>query len=170
MTGFNHLRASADPMRWTQCPPPPPDIDDPCPGNLAYGLTLPSALVSPAIARETAELVLDAHGFGDLSGAALRVVHELAVYACHFTPGGQDVHLTLCYRDHGLRIAVYDTHRPHTHPRLAEACTNRRHAQLRDLLRLAETHEGAWGIETIDYPGAATRTWFTLAHTPDEAV
>ncbi|MFJ7998803.1 hypothetical protein ACIQ7D_16905 [Streptomyces sp. NPDC096310] len=61
--------------RFTQCPPPPQDPEEPAPGNLAYGLALPSAVATPSIAREAAEVILDVHGVADtLIDPALRLV------------------------------------------------------------------------------------------------
>ncbi|MFI6704546.1 ATP-binding protein [Streptomyces sp. NPDC050509] len=160
--------------RFTQCPPPPQDPEEPAPGNLAYGLALPSAVATPAIAREAAEVILDVHCVADLLiDPALRLVRELVAYACAFTASGEQIHLALHHDLEGaLRVTVHDTHAAHTHPRLAAACDERRLDALEGVPELVETHHGSWGFGAAHHYGAGagsgtgTRTWATLVHTP----
>ncbi|MDQ1016593.1 hypothetical protein QFZ43_003142 [Streptomyces afghaniensis] len=58
----------------------------PTPETLAYSLTLPATLQSPAIARAATRTILRAHGLEDVTDAAVQVVSELASCACRFTP------------------------------------------------------------------------------------
>ncbi|MGC5343875.1 ATP-binding protein [Streptomyces sp. DT171] len=153
--------------RFTQCPPPLLDLAEPDAGNLAYEMALPSAAVSPAIARETAEVILDAHLLDEkVIGSALLLVHELVSYACRFTGAGEQVHLALRSVEGGLQVTVYDTHAAHSHPRLAAFCDERRRAALERIPELVEAHLGAWGFGATYPPGAGTCTWAGLACTP----
>ncbi|MEV7868070.1 ATP-binding protein [Streptomyces sp. NPDC088124] len=154
--------------RLTQCPPPLQDLGEPNPGNLLYGLTLPSAIASPAVAREAAEVILDVHGVADaLIDPALHLVRELVGYACRFTGAGEQVRLSLRHDLGGaLRITVHDTHAAHAHPRLAEVCDGRRLDALDGVPGLVESHRGGWGFTSARHPGAGTRTWATLVHSP----
>ncbi|MFE3602488.1 ATP-binding protein [Streptomyces sp. NPDC059096] len=158
--------------RFTQCPPPPQDPDEPAPGNLAYGLALPSASATPSIAREAAEVILDVHCVEDtLIDPALRLVRELVFYACRFTASGEQVQLALHHDLEGaLRITVHDTHAAHTHPHLAAACDERRLDALGGIPDLVAAHRGTWGFGSSHHlgvgAGTGTRTWATLVHVP----
>ncbi|WP_326611137.1 ATP-binding protein [Streptomyces scopuliridis] len=154
------------PPRFTQCPPPLPALGEPRPGNLDYGLTLPAALATPSIARELAELVLDVHDVDHLIDPALVLVRELVAYACRFTGDGGNVHFALRHREETLRVTVHDTHARHAHPRLADACEERRRAALERTPALVAAHRGTWGFGAADCPAAGTWTWATLVHTP----
>ncbi|MFJ5227151.1 ATP-binding protein [Streptomyces sp. NPDC088400] len=158
--------AHRGPARFTQCPPPPPDTAEPHPGNLAYSLTLPSAVSTPAIAFEIAEVLLESHQLGRLVRPAMHLVRELMTCACRFTAAGEDVYLALRQRDGVLRVIAYDTHPRHSHPRLAAACDQRRHAALRVVPDLVRTHRGRWGFDAAHSAANGTRTWATLALTP----
>ncbi|MFE2943243.1 ATP-binding protein [Streptomyces sp. NPDC059255] len=158
--------------RFTQCPPPLQDAGEPNPGNLAYGLTLPSAVATPTVAHEAAEIILDVHCVADrLIDPALRLVRELVAYACRFTGSGEQVHFALRHDLEGaLRVTVHDTHAAHAHPRLAAVCDERRLDALDGVPELVEAHQGAWGFGAA-HPfavggGIGTRTWATLVHTP----
>ncbi|WP_326442156.1 ATP-binding protein [Streptomyces sp. H27-D2] len=150
--------------RVTQCPPPPPDLGAPHPGNLAYSLTLPSAVATPAIALEAAELILDIHRMNDLIEPSLLLVCELVSYACRFTGAGEQIYLALRQREDTLRLTVYDTHPRHTHPLLAAACDERRRAALQLTPDLVQSHRGTWGFDAAHHPSTGTRTWATLVH------
>jgi hypothetical protein len=125
-------------------------------------MTLPSALFTPAIAREAAELVLDVHRLGPLVRPALLIVRELTSVACQFTPAGQDIHLHLRHAHGVLRITVFDTHAEHAHRLIAAACDDLRHARLTDTPRLTDAHHGTWGTAPAYHPATGTRTWATL--------
>ncbi|MDQ0811514.1 hypothetical protein QFZ63_003228 [Streptomyces sp. B3I7] len=147
-----------------RCPvglPHPVDAAAPRPETLAYSLTLPAALTSPALARQVTRALLTAHGLGGMLDPAVLAVSELTATAARFTQSA-DFHLSLRYRADTLRLTVYDNHPHHAHPRLADACETRRRAALRLLTRLCRTCGGACGFEGSREPGGGTRMWATL--------
>ncbi|MFJ9406115.1 hypothetical protein [Streptomyces sp. NPDC101393] len=73
------------------CPHPLDTRTPPVPETLTYGLTIPAALISPAIARHATHVILEAHGLHDVTTAALQVVGELTACACRFT-ASEDVY------------------------------------------------------------------------------
>ncbi|WP_325065097.1 ATP-binding protein [Streptomyces apocyni] len=148
------------------CPPPPPDSSTPTPETLAYSLTLPAALATPALARTCARALLQAHGLEDLTAPAVQAIGELTATACRFTTHSTEIYLSLRYRDDALRITVYDDHPTHTNPRLADHCQARRRSQLRLLGCLVRTCAGNWGYAPAPPPTTGTRMWATLPHTP----
>lgn len=153
--------------RITQCPPQPQDLGEPGPENLAYGLTLPSAVATPVIAQEAAWIILDAHCLEEkMIDPALVLVDELVAYACGFTGSGEQIHLGLRQAEAALQIMVYDTHAPHTHARLAAACDERRRNTLAAVPDLVEAHLGTWGFGAAYPPSTGTCTWATLLHNP----
>ena len=139
-------------------PPTPPT-----PESLAYGLTLPAALHSPAIARTATRTILQAHGLEDVAEAAVQAVSELASCACRFTPAAE-VYVSLRYRDGVLRVILYDGHPRHAHPRLAAACEARRRAALRVLACVVRACSGDWGFGDAREPGGGTRMWAVLPY------
>ncbi|AOP50054.1 hypothetical protein [Streptomyces lydicus] len=142
--------------------PHPLDIRTPrVPENLAYSLTLPAALASPAVARSAARTILEAHGLYDVTAAAIQVIGELAASACLFTPS-DSVYLSLRYRDDALRISLYDGHPRHTHRRLAAACDGRRRSLLMLLACVMHACDGEWGFGAAREPGDGTRMWAVL--------
>ncbi|GGN41418.1 hypothetical protein GCM10012285_20570 [Streptomyces kronopolitis] len=143
------------------CPHPLDTVTPPVPENLAYSLTVPAALASPAIARAAAGVLLEAHGLRDVAVAALQVVGELASCACRFT-ATEDVYLSLRYRDDALRITLYDGHPRHTHRRLAAACDARRRSTLLLLACVVRDCEGEWGVGASQESGDGTRMWAVL--------
>ncbi|WP_194117728.1 ATP-binding protein [Streptomyces hoynatensis] len=149
------------PARFTRCPPPP-ELDEPHPGNLAYSFTMPCAASTPLVARETAATVFDVHRLGELFDPALLLVRELVSCACRFTEPGEEVFLSLRHREQVLRLTVYDTHERHAHPLLAASCDRLRRAALRLTPELVGAHGGAWGFAAAQHPGTGTRTWATL--------
>ncbi|GAA3374950.1 hypothetical protein GCM10020367_40800 [Streptomyces sannanensis] len=134
----------------------------PTPDTLAYSLTLPSALITPAIARTATRAVLNAHGLTGLLDPALLAVSELVTAACRFTAPASDVYLSLRYRDGALRVILYDGHPRHTHPRLAAACDARRRSALRLLARVVRECGGEWGFGDAREPAGGTRMWAVL--------
>ncbi len=148
--------------RITQCPPPPPDLREPCPANLAYSFTFPSACATPAVARAATMLVLEAHQLGDLAAPILTLVDELAACACQFTSSGEDIYLSVRCRDDNLRVIVYDAHARHTHARLAAACDDRRRAHLPLLPGVVRACRGDWGFGDACAPARGTRSWAVL--------
>jgi hypothetical protein len=160
--------ALPSPAKITQCPPPPPDLREPGPQNLLYGLTLPSAVATPTIAQETAELIFDVHDTAEkLIDPALLLVRELVAYACRFTGRGEQIHLGLRQAEDTLQVTVFDTHTAHTHPILAAACDKRRETALAAVPKLVEAHLGTWGFGAAYPPSAGTCTWATLIHSPE---
>lgn len=135
----------------------------PTPETLAYSLTLPAALQSPAIVRAATRTILRAHGLEDMTDAAVQVVSELACCACHFTPTAE-IYAALRYRDAALRVILYDCHPRHTNPRLSAACDTRRRAALRVLACVVRACGGDWGFGDAREPGGGTRMWAVLPH------
>ncbi|TPQ22101.1 ATP-binding protein [Streptomyces sporangiiformans] len=133
----------------------------PSPEDLAYSLTLPATLVSPAIARAATRTILRAYGLRDVMDAAVQVVGELAACACRFTPTAE-VYVSLRYREGALRVILYDGHPRHSHPRLAAACDARRRAALRVLSCVVGACGGDWGFGEVREPGGGTRMWAVL--------
>ncbi|WP_209443585.1 ATP-binding protein [Streptomyces anulatus] len=154
--------------RFTHCPPPPPDLTEPSLANLVHGLTLPSALATPAIAQEAVEIILDTHrAAAELTDAALLLTHDLVAYACGLTGAGEQLHLSLCSAENALQFTVYDTHAAHRHPRLAAACDERRRCLLAPVAELVEARLGVWGFGPAHPPGAGTCTWAGIPHAPE---
>ncbi|MFD4634673.1 ATP-binding protein [Streptomyces sp. NPDC058284] len=139
------------------------DHSAPTPDTLAYSLTLPSALTSPAIARVATPTVLAAHGLAALVNPATQIAAELTATACRFSAAAE-VYVSLRFRDGTLRVIVYDSHPRHTHPRLAAACDVRRRAALRLLACVARACEGDWGFGEAREPGVGTRMWATVPY------
>ncbi|MCF3172412.1 ATP-binding protein [Streptomyces sioyaensis] len=145
------------------CPHPVDTRTPRVPENLAYSLTLPAALASPAVARSAARTILEAHGLRDVTAAAVQVIGELAVCACLFTPS-DSVYLSLRFRDDALRISLYDGHPRHAHRRLAAACDGRRRSVLLLLACVMHACDGDWGFGESPEPGGGTRLWAVLPH------
>ena len=137
------------------------DHSAPAPESLAYSLTLPAALSSPAIARAATRAVLVAHGLGTLIDPTEQAVGELVAVGCQFT-SASEVYLSLRHRDGALRVIVYDGHPRHTNPRLAATCDARRRASLRLLGCVARACGGDWGFGESREPGGGTRMWAVL--------
>ncbi|MQY15015.1 hypothetical protein SRB5_51920 [Streptomyces sp. RB5] len=157
--------------RITQCPPPPPDLTEPSPAHLTYALTLPSAAGTPQIAQEAAESILDVHGVEEpLLVPMLALIHELTLHACRFTGAGDMVHLVLRGTPETLQALAHDTHAPHTHPRLADQCTERRRVSLAVFRDLSAQHHADWGFTPAPPPATGMCTWTTLTRAPYEAV
>ncbi|MFB7928765.1 ATP-binding protein [Streptomyces sp. NPDC056039] len=135
----------------------------PTPETLAYSLTLPAALQSPAIARAATRTILRAHDLTDVTDAAVQVVSELASCACRFTPAAE-FYVSLRYRETALRVILYDGHPRHTNSRLAAACDTRRRADLRVLACVVRACGGDWGFGDAREPGGGTRMWAVLPH------
>ena len=153
--------------RVTQCPPPPPDLTEPSADHLVYGLTLPSAVGTPVVSQEAAEVVLDVHSVEEeLVEPMLALVHELTLHACRFTGAGEMIHLVLRRTGDIFQAVVHDTHAPHTHPRLADQCAERRKVSLAVVRELSERHHGEWGFAAAQPPAAGVCTWATLGHVP----
>ncbi|QTZ93841.1 hypothetical protein [Streptomyces auratus] len=145
------------------CPHPVDTRTPRVPETLAYSLTLPAALASPAVARSAARTILEAHGLHDVTAAAIQVIGELAACACLFTPS-DSVYLSLRYRDDALRISLYDGHPRHAHRRLAAACDGRRRSVLLLLACVVHACDGDWGFGESPEPGGGTRLWAVLPH------
>ncbi|MFD6435746.1 ATP-binding protein [Streptomyces venezuelae] len=135
----------------------------PTPHTLAYTLTLPSSLTSPAIARAATRTVLPVHGLADLVDPATQIVAELTATACQFT-GATEGYVDLRFRDNSLHVVVHDCHPRHRHPRLAAACDARRRSALRLLGRVARVCGGDWGFGEAREPGGGTRMWATVPY------
>ncbi|MER6081886.1 ATP-binding protein [Streptomyces sp. NPDC001833] len=151
----------------TPCPIVTDDVSEmaaPSPDTLAYSFTLPVGAASCRVARAATRVVLEAHGLEGLTDAAVQVVSELAACACRFTPG-EEVYVSLRYREDALRVNLYDGHPRHRHPRVAEACEVRRRAALRVLGCwgagvlgcVVRECEGEWGFGEGREPGGGTR-------------
>lgn len=133
----------------------------PTPETLAYSLTLPAALASPALARAATRAILAAHGLADMLDATLQAVGELTATAARFTQS-PNFYLSLRYRADVFKAIVYDSHPRHTQPNLAAACDTRRRASLRLLACLCRACDGDWGFGESREPGGGTRMWATL--------
>ncbi|GGR99527.1 hypothetical protein GCM10010269_43000 [Streptomyces humidus] len=139
----------------------PADFTAPVPETLAYSLTLPAALASPALARATTREFLRAHGLPDMLDPAVQAVGELTAVAAQYTES-PNFYLSLRYRADTLRVIVYDSHPRHAQPRLATACDARRRAALRVLDCLCRACGGTWGFGEAHEPGGGTRMWARL--------
>ena len=141
-----------------------PDPSAPAPETLAYGLTLPGATASPAVARAATRVVLDAHRLGDMAEPALQAVGELTACGSRFAPGDLGLHLR--FRDDELWVILHDGHQPHRNPRLASACDARRADGLRVLGCVVGACGGEWGYGDALAPGGAPgggiRMWAVL--------
>lgn len=133
----------------------------PSPDSLTFSLTLPAGPTSSHVARVATRAVLHSHGLDDMTDAVTQVVGELAACASRFTPG-QEVYMSLRYREAALRAVLYDGHRRHEHPRLVEACDARRRAALRLLGCVVRACDGEWGFGEAREPGGGTRMWAVL--------
>ncbi|MGW0370355.1 ATP-binding protein [Streptomyces coeruleorubidus] len=151
------------PASVTTCSSPATAPTPPTPETLAYSLTLPAALQSPAIARTATRTILRAHGLEDVTDAAVQAVGELAACACRFTPSSE-VYVSLRYRESALRVILYDGHPRHTNPHLAAVCDTRRRAALRVLACVVRACAGNWGFGEAREPGGGTRMWAVLPH------
>ncbi|MGW2045315.1 ATP-binding protein [Streptomyces sp. NPDC001858] len=139
----------------------PADFTPPVPETLAYSLTLPAALASPALARATTRELLKAHGLDDMLDPALQAVGELTAVAAQFTET-PNFYLSLRYRADTLRVIAYDSHPRHTQPHLVATCDTRRRAALRLLACVCRACEGSWGFGEAHEPGGGTRMWARL--------
>ncbi|MFF6880880.1 ATP-binding protein [Streptomyces sp. NPDC012474] len=149
------------PASVTTCSSPATPSTPPTPETLAYSLTLPAALQTPAIARTATRTILRAHGLEDVTDAAVQVVSELASCACRFTPT-TEVYVSLRYREAALRVILYDGHPRHSNARLAAACDTRRRAALRVLAAVVRSCGGDWGFGDAREPSGGTRMWTVL--------
>jgi len=143
------------------CTPVEPIASPPTPDTLAYSLTLPAALRTPAIVRATLRTVLPAHGLDDISAAAIQVASDLATCACRFT-AAPEIYFRLRFRDEALCLVLYDAHPRHTHTHLAAACDARRRSMLRLAACVVRACGGDWGFGAAREPGGGTRTWAVL--------
>ncbi|MFR9723889.1 ATP-binding protein [Streptomyces sp. MS19] len=154
----------------TQCPPPRPDLREPSPLSLRYGLTLPSAAATPSVAQESAEIMCDIHGVGaEMVEPALDLVYELAAHACRFTAAGQVIHLALRCTGSAFEVTVHDAHAAHAHRHLAAVCDWRRATSLVDVRKLVEHHKGGWGYGAAAPYAAGTCTWGTIPYAREAA-
>ncbi|MEV0410116.1 ATP-binding protein [Streptomyces sp. NPDC050448] len=135
--------------------------EPPAPDALTCSLTVPGEACSAQIARRTVRSVLHAHRLDAIEAAAEQVTGELLAAAWYLDPG-QNLYLSVRYRDDALRLTVYDGHATHSHPRLAAHCEARRRAALRLMAVVVRECDGAWGFGESREPGGGTRTWATL--------
>ncbi|MBO1334134.1 ATP-binding protein [Streptomyces sp. VRA16 Mangrove soil] len=154
------MPATTTPTGPVACPPRPDDRP-PSPDSLAYSVTLPAALSSPALARAATRAFLTAHRLGDILDPALQAVGELTAAACMFAPGA-DIYVSLRQRDGALRVTVHDGHPVHANRHLAAACDTRRRAALRLLACVVRACDGDWGFGAAHAPSGGTRMWATL--------
>ncbi|MEW2390297.1 ATP-binding protein [Streptomyces venezuelae] len=153
------MSTPAETVGSTACPAP--DVESA--RTLAYGLTLPSALTSPAVARAATRTVLAAHGLSALVDPATQVVAELTATAVQFDASAE-VHVSLRFRDDSLHVVVLDCHPRHRHPRLVQACDARRRSALRLLGRVVRACGGDCGFGEAREPGGGTRMWATVPY------
>lgn len=133
----------------------------PSPAALSYSLTLPGEPYSAAVARRAVAEVLRTHRLGGLVPVAAQVTAELMAAGWHSGPG-EDLYLSVRYRDGSLRLIVYDAHPAHPHPRLAALCDARRRGDLRVLAAVVRDGDGEWGFGPAREPGGGTRSWAVL--------
>jgi hypothetical protein len=151
----------------TACPPPRPlgpYPDHPDPSSLTCNFTLTAGPMAARIARRVARHTLTAHGLADTLEAVEQVVGELTAAAWRFTTT-PDLYVSVKYRDHAVRVIVYDGHPRHENPRLAALCDAHRTRALRVLAAVVKSCRGTWGIGDARDPSGGTRTWAVLPHT-----
>ncbi|MFJ3925427.1 ATP-binding protein [Streptomyces sp. NPDC090022] len=149
----------------TVCGTPPTSPTPPSPYTLSYSLTLPGQPYSAGVARDAVRTVLRTHHLTPLIPLTQQVTAELMAAGWHHSPG-EDLYLSLRYRDDSLRVIVYDSHTPHTQPRLAALCEARRRSHLRVLAALVKDCRGDWGFGPAREPGGGTRSWARLPTSP----
>ncbi|MCX5198849.1 ATP-binding protein [Streptomyces sp. NBC_00249] len=148
-----------------QAEPAPTPYPAPSPYALSYSVTLPGEPYSAAVARRTVAEVLRTHRLDGLVPASVQVTGELMAAGWHSSPG-EDLYLSVRYRDDSLRLIVYDAHGPHPHPRLAALCEARRRGHLRVLAAVVRDGHGEWGFGPAREPGGGTRSWAALPYRP----
>ncbi|MFM9446087.1 ATP-binding protein [Streptomyces acidiscabies] len=134
----------------------------PClPADLRYSFTLPAGLQTPSVARHTTRAILTIHSLTPMADAAVQTVSELATCACVFTPG-QEIYLSLRYRQDALYFTLFDDHPQHTNRHLKSACETHRCTSLDLLDRVINACDGDWGIGSSSAFSGGTKMWALL--------
>ncbi len=133
----------------------------PRPSTLAYSLTIPGEPHCAAIARTAVRSALRAHHLDPYADLAALVASELISTATRLTPG-EDLYLSLRYRDAALRIVLWDQHPRHRDPAATALCEERRTRSLWLLAALVEDCGGIWGSVEAHPPHRGTKSWAVL--------
>ncbi|MEV5505813.1 hypothetical protein [Streptomyces orinoci] len=135
------------------------------PTGLAYSFTVPGEPRSAALARAQVRTALRAHGLADAEEAVLQTTGELVACASLFEPG-QNLYLSLHWRDRAIRTVLWDPHPSHAHDRAAQTlCTARRKRILLLLACVVRECGGTWGIDRPSPGNEGTKVWANLPHT-----
>ncbi|MGW0548366.1 ATP-binding protein [Streptomyces altiplanensis] len=134
----------------------------PRPSTLAYSLTLPGEPHCAAVARTAVRSALHVHHLDPYADFAALVTGELIGAAVKSTPG-EDLYLSLRYRDAALRIVLWDQHPRHRDPTAIVLCEERRTRSLWLLAALVDDCGGTWGsAEAQAPPHRGTKSWAVL--------
>ncbi len=105
---------------------------------------------------------LHAHHLDPYADLAALAAGELIGAAVKLTPG-EDLYLSLRYRDAALRIVLWDQHPRHRDPAALVLCEERRTRSLWLLAALVDDCGGAWGsAEAQAPPHRGTKSWAVL--------
>ncbi|MBT2399440.1 ATP-binding protein [Streptomyces sp. ISL-100] len=133
----------------------------PRPSTLAYSLTIPGEPHCAAIARTAVRSALHAHDLDPYTDIATLAASELIGTATRLSPG-EDLYLSLRYRDAALRIVLWDQHPRHKDPAAITLCEERRTRSLWLLAALVEDCGGVWGSAEAHPPHRGTKSWVIL--------
>ncbi|WP_372409212.1 ATP-binding protein [Streptomyces luteireticuli] len=147
------------------CDDPPAPVRTADPTSLSYSFTIPGESRSAAVARRNVQASLCAHGLTGIAPPVLQVVGELVACAVMFEPG-QNLYLSLNWRDDALRTVLWDPHPSHrSEPAASLLCADRRRRMLLLLACVARECGGDWGIDTPGPGAEGTKVWAVLPYT-----
>ncbi|MBT2492570.1 ATP-binding protein [Streptomyces sp. ISL-96] len=133
----------------------------PRPSSLAYSLTIPGEPHCAAIARTAVRSALRAHHLAPYADIAVLAASELIATAAKLTPG-EDLYLSLRYRNATLRLVLWDQHPRHKDPDAITLCAERRRRSLWLLAALVDDCGGDWGSAEAHPPHRGTKSWAVL--------
>lgn len=133
----------------------------PRPSTLSYSLTIPGEPHCAAIARTAVRSALHAHRLDPYIDIVTLAASELIATSARLSPG-QDLYLSLRYRNAALRLVLWDQHPRHRDPDATRLCEERRVRSLWLLAALAEDCGGAWGSAEAHPPHRGTKSWMVI--------